>query len=155
MRVRTIAVAVLLMMMAACLPAAAQYDWGRARRPKAGACFYRGDRFHGDSFCLGVGDRWPELPSGFNDRIKSIRVFGGARVRVFNDSNFRGINLFIDGDVPDLRGIRVQNNYEKNWADRISSIAVFIPERDEWIERREEHRDDRREEHRDDWRDRR
>jgi hypothetical protein len=91
----------------------------------AGACFFLDADFRGERFCLKDGERAPVVPPGFNDRITSIRVFGGARVRVFNDGNFGGINLVIDRDVPSLQGIPLADNPFKNWNDRISSIIVF------------------------------
>ena len=142
MRLRYVPVA-LLLLFAMTLPADAQWDWGRPHRPKAGACFVRGDHFRGDSFCMKVEDRWPSMPRGFNDQIKSIRVFGGARLRVFNDDNFRGISLLVDRDIDDLRRVPVGDNFGKNWDNRISSIAVFH-DRDEWIERHDDNGRDRR-----------
>jgi hypothetical protein len=133
MRLRFVPIALLLLFVTS-LPLSGQWDWGKVHRPKAGACFYSGDHFRGDGFCMNTDDRWPSLPRGFNDRIKSIRVFGGARLRVFNDDNFRGVSLLVDHDIDDLRHVPVGDNYHKNWDDRISSIAVFR-ERDEWMER--------------------
>jgi hypothetical protein len=75
------------------------------------------------------------MPGGFNDQIKSIRVFGGARLRVFNDANFRGVSLLVDRDIDDLRRVPVADNSRKNWDNRISSIAIFR-DRDEWMDRR-------------------
>jgi hypothetical protein len=131
------AFSVILLLAIASLPAMAQWRWGRPHPPRTGACFYRETGFAGDYFCLKVGDRWPSLPSGFNDRISSIRVFNGARLRVFNDGNFRGISLLIDGDVDDLRRVGLPDNPYKTWNDRISSLAVFR-EHDEWEHRRHE-----------------
>jgi hypothetical protein len=77
------------------------------------------------------GERAPSMPPGFNDRISSIRVFGGARVRVFNDSNFGGFNIMIDHDVINLKEIPLAGIPFKDWNDRISSIVVFR-EHDDW-----------------------
>ncbi len=71
------------------------------------------------------------MPAGFNDKISSIRLFRGARVRVFINDNFDGVNARIDHDVDDLHRMRLADNSSKNWNDRISSIAVYR-ERDEW-----------------------
>jgi hypothetical protein len=133
MRLRFAPLAILLL-FAASLPAFAQWQWGRPHPPKAGACFYKDLNFSGDYFCLKAGERWPSLPVGFNDRITSIRVFGGARLRVFNDGNFGGPSLFLDHDANDLRRIPLADNRSKNWNDRISSLAVF-QDRDEWADR--------------------
>lgn len=113
------------------LPAFAQWQWGRPHEPSVGACFYMEQGFRGNYFCLKEGDRWPSLPVGFNDRITSIRVFNGARLRVFNDDNFGGISALINHDVYDLRGFRIPEFPDKSWNDRISSIAVFR-EHDDW-----------------------
>ncbi len=88
------------------LPAFAQWGWGRPHPPGSGACFYREAGFRGDYFCLKDGERWPSMPAGFNDRISSIKVFGGARLRIFNDDNFGGISGMINHDVFDLRSFQ-------------------------------------------------
>jgi Peptidase inhibitor family I36 len=130
MRLRSALPAALLLFVAS-LPAFAQWGWGRPHPPREGACFYRGTGFRGDYFCLRVGERWPSLPHGFNDRIRSIQVFNGAHIRVFNDDGFGGISARLDGDVDDLRELRLPGDPHKSWSDRISSIAVFRG-RDEW-----------------------
>lgn len=129
---RALSLTVLLVITS--LPVFAQWQWGRPREPRAGACFYRDPGFRGYYFCMREGERWPSLPSGFNDRISAIRVFGRARLRVFNDTGFRGISVRIAGDVGDLRELRLPGDPSKSWSDRISSIAVF-GDRDEWEER--------------------
>jgi Peptidase inhibitor family I36 len=113
------------------LPALAQRQWGRPQPPRNGACFYQDADFRGNYFCLKVGEQWPSMPSGFNDRISSIRVFRGARVRIFNDDNFRGIGLRIDQDMNDLSRVRLPQDRSRSWNDRISSIAVYR-ENDNW-----------------------
>ena len=90
--------------------------WGRNQQmPREGACFYEDANFQGQSFCVPRGATYTALPRGFNDRISSIRVFGGE-VRIFQDQNFRGRSTEIRSDVPNLRG---------NWKDKVSSIRVF------------------------------
>jgi hypothetical protein len=61
------------------------------------------------------GRSYSSLPSGFNDRISSIRVFD-ARVRIFKDHNFHGSSREIRGDERDLRG---------SWRDVVSSLRVY------------------------------
>jgi hypothetical protein len=90
--------------------------WGNQRPPREGACFYEDANFHGKSFCAPRGATFTSLPSGFNDRISSIRLFGGAEVRVFQDKNFSGRSNEVRKDAHDLRG---------NWRDTVSSIRVF------------------------------
>lgn len=130
MRLR-FALTTLLLLGFATLPAIAQRQWGRPTPPRMGACFYRDADFRGDYFCLKVGERWPQMPPGFNDQISSIRVFHGARVRIFNNDNFNGINVRINRDIDTLARIRLPDNPSKSWNDRISSIAVY-QDRDDW-----------------------
>ncbi len=125
----------LLLLCFTALPVIAQQrQWGRPRPPRVGACFYREAGFSGDYFCLKLGERWPSLPPGFNDKITSIRVFSGARVRIFQDGNFQGNGLRIDNDVDTLARIRLRENPSKTWNDRISSIAVYR-DHDDWDQR--------------------
>jgi hypothetical protein len=105
--------------------------WGHPRPPKAGACFYKDAGFGGNYFCLKIGDRWPSMPPGFNDKISSIRVFNGAVVRVFADNEFQGNSLHVDRDVESLGNIRLRRAPSRSWNDRISSIAV-VRDRDQW-----------------------
>ena len=90
--------------------------WGRtAQIPREGACFYEDADFRGDYFCAPRGATYTSLPSGFNDRISSIRVFG-SEVRIFQDRNFSGHSKEVRKDTKDLRG---------EWRDTVSSIRVF------------------------------
>jgi len=90
--------------------------WGRGERsPSEGACFYEDVNFEGQYFCVPRGATYTSLPSGFNDRISSIRVFR-SEVRIFKDRDFRGGSTEVRGDTPNLRS---------NWRDKVSSIRVF------------------------------
>jgi hypothetical protein len=90
--------------------------WGRNQEtPREGACFYEEADYRGRSFCAPRGATFTSLPRGFNDKISSVRVFGGE-VRVFQNRNFRGRSTEIRSDTPNLRG---------NWRDNVSSIRVF------------------------------
>jgi hypothetical protein len=89
--------------------------WGNQPVPREGACFYRDADFRGQYFCAPRGATYTSLPSGFNDRISSVRVFG-AEVRIFQDRNFGGRSTEIRSDVPNLRG---------SWRDKVSSLRVF------------------------------
>ena len=148
------ALPVVLLLLIVSLPASAQWRWGRPRPPRVGACFYREVGFAGQYFCLGVRERWPSVPAGFNDRISSIRVFRGARLRLFDDRNFRGRSILLEDDVPDMRQLRLPDNPNRSWNDRISSIAVFR-EHDEWEHRRDDWDHERRHEEREERRDER
>lgn len=97
-------------------------EWDRLPNPDAGACFYTDRGFTGHRFCVRAGDRLPALPGDFGDNISSIQVYGGARVRVFDDRNFRGVSGRIPGDVADLRELPSKPGH--TWNNRISSIMV-------------------------------
>jgi Peptidase inhibitor family I36 len=88
--------------------------WGNAALPREGACFYEDRDFHGRYFCVPRGAAYTSLPSGFNDRISSIRVFGSG-VRIWRDRDFRGRSRNINHNERDLHG---------DWRDVISSIQV-------------------------------
>lgn len=92
-------------------------DRDRNRFPRRGACFYVDADYRGEFFCLQAGEGRREMPPGFNDRISSVRIFGGASVAVFRDHNFRGAKMELRRDVRDLSRARGAN-------DRISSIRV-------------------------------
>ncbi len=95
----------------------AQPRWGRGdQTPRTGVCFYDDVDFRGQSFCVRQGDALDALPAGMNDRISSIKLFGGAEVIVFKDIRFRGPSARFASDVRDLRG--------QGWNDAISSARV-------------------------------
>lgn len=85
--------------------------------PRRGACFFVDNNFQGNYFCVRAGEGLEHMPTGFNDRISSIRIFGNARVSVFKDSKFRGRRLDFNRSIRDLVRIRNEN-------DSISSIRV-------------------------------
>jgi hypothetical protein len=97
--------------------------WGRGPQPRQGACFFRDENFRGDYFCMARGESFRALPPGFNDRISSIRVFGGTRVFVFQDNDFRGAGARFNRDTLDLHDRRVRDA-DRSWNDRISSVRV-------------------------------
>src|SRR3954462_13509719 len=83
-------------------PAYAQ-RWGRAATPRSGVCFYEDANFGGRYFCSSAGNATPTVPSGMNDRISSLRVFGNSTVTVYRDNDFRGASKIISSDVADMR----------------------------------------------------
>src|SRR5262245_29142931 len=96
-------------------PAMAQ-RWGREPEPREGACFYDDVNYGGNYFCVRAGESLSSVPSRMNDRISSIRTFGGAEVRVFRDRQFEGSSGQFDYDVPNLK--------RGAWNDQISSVQV-------------------------------
>lgn len=99
--------------------------WGRENFRDGGACFYRDHNFGGDYFCMRRGQSFRSLPSGFNDRISSVRIFGGASVAIYQDNDFRGRQARIARNIEDLHDRRTRDDPGRNWNDRISSIQVF------------------------------
>ena len=97
-------------------PWAMAQQWGRERAPRDGVCFYQDRNYDGDYFCLRPGQDLRSLPSGSNDGISSMRVFGRTEVVVYKDKDFKGQSARFDGDVRDL-GLTI-------WGDRISSVRV-------------------------------
>jgi hypothetical protein len=117
-------------------PAAAAQEWGHGPRPDAGACFYEYPNFGGRYFCVRAGEDYPFIPNGMNDRISSIRVFGGGQAVVYSFPRFGGAERWFNYDARDLR-------YD-GWDDRISSVRVGRhAERDRWDDRFFEERRDR------------
>ncbi|HWR17517.1 MAG TPA: peptidase inhibitor family I36 protein [Terriglobales bacterium] len=92
--------------------------------PTNGACFYRDINYRGAYFCTQAGETLSALPSGFNDAIRSIRIFGNVQLTAFNDGNLVGASTLIQNDVADLRTIPLANEPNKNWTTRISSLRV-------------------------------
>jgi hypothetical protein len=97
-------------------PVVEPQDWGRPDFPRNGACFFRDPNFKGDYFCVKAGRDYSSLPSGMNDRISSIQVFGDAEVTVFQDSRFEGRSTRFLGDVRNLKS--------EGWNDLLSSLRV-------------------------------
>lgn len=96
-------------------------DWHGGNWGRGGACFYSDRNFGGKYLCLRRGERRDQL-GDLGDDISSIRVFGGARVIVYNDRNFQGPSAATARDVPDLRAWSYGGGH--TWNNRISSVRV-------------------------------
>src|SRR5258705_1801452 len=83
------------------VPAHAQ-RWGRGATPRSGVCFYEDINYGGRYFCADAGTSTPQVSSGDNDEISSIRLFGNAAATVFRDPNFRGQSKGIDFNRSEL-----------------------------------------------------
>jgi hypothetical protein len=97
-------------------PVAGAQIWGRPDSPRSGACFYRDSNFRGDYFCVNAGRDYSSLSSEMNDQISSIRMFGDARVTIFQEPRFGGRGKDFRGEVRNLK--------DEGWNDRISSLRV-------------------------------
>src|SRR5215475_4809322 len=95
--------------------------WHGGNWNRGGACFYRERNFGGQFFCLRRGEGRESL-GDMGDSISSIRVFGNARVTVYNDRNFSGGSGRTGRDVPDLRQWSFRGGH--TWNNRISSVRV-------------------------------
>ncbi|MGC2193303.1 MAG: beta/gamma crystallin domain-containing protein [Terriglobales bacterium] len=93
-------------------------DWNRD-----GACFFKEADFRGEKFCVARGDRMEQVPSGFGDRISSVRLYGRVTVTVYQDANFGGPNLRLQQDASNLQSYQVKPGH--SWNDRVSSIKVY------------------------------
>jgi Protein of unknown function (DUF3011)/Peptidase inhibitor family I36 len=98
-------------------------NWHGGNWESGGACFYRDRDFGGSFFCMRRGEKRAAL-AGYGDDISSIRLFGGARVVVFDDRNFSGARERVFRDVRDLRQLRVSQKPGHTWNNRISSLSV-------------------------------
>ncbi len=108
-------VALLGAFLLSALPVEAQ-RWGRPRTPRDGACFYRDANYRGDYFCVPAGEDLDQMPSGLNDCISSIRVFGEVEITVFRNPGFSGRSTRFADDVSNLQ--------ERGWNDTLSSLSV-------------------------------
>ena len=89
-------------------------------------CFFRDVEFEGPSWCYRPGDELADLRDR-GDEISSIRVFGRARVIVYDLDGFMGAADEFDMDVADLRLRNMEGR--RNWNDRIDSFQVVGPGR--------------------------
>lgn len=79
------------------------------------ACFYDGPNYTGDSFCRNLG-LYNSLPAAANDRITSVRVFNGAKVRLCENTNMGPFCRDVTGNENQLGGFL--NN-------KVSSLRVY------------------------------
>ena len=67
-------------------------------------CVYQDIRYQGWEQCYNAGDEVTSLQRR-NNAVSSIRIYGRARVTVYDDTEFRGRSAEFTSDVPDL-GLR-------------------------------------------------
>lgn len=79
------------------------------------ACFFDGPNFTGASFCRGVG-LYASLPPVANNKITSIRVHNGAKVRLCDGTGMAPFCRDVTSNVPALGGFL--NN-------KVSSLRVY------------------------------
>jgi hypothetical protein len=93
-------------------------------RNMTGVCVYDQKDFRGREQCFDPGSQISDLARSGNwsDRIQSIRVFGRVAVTLYRDVGFRGGNVTIDRDVPDLS--QVSGNGFRDWDKQASSMTI-------------------------------
>jgi len=74
--------------------------------PPTAVCFFESANYTGASFCMNPGQSYATLPSGWDNRITSIRVEAGATVQVCRDTEFWGWCEQLTSSVPQLFGDR-------------------------------------------------
>jgi hypothetical protein len=88
--------------------------------PEPKVCFFSQKNFVGKSFCMPVGAQEADLKlSGWNDRIRSIKIFGAVYVTVYRDGNYAGDSLSLDHTVANL------STLPGNWDKQISGFIAY------------------------------
>ena len=82
-------------------------------------CFYRDSNYGPWEQCQYPGDEISSF-GPHNDQISSIRIFNGARVVVWDQKDFKGRNMEVSSDMPDLKQVS-----GKSWSDQIKSARVM------------------------------
>jgi hypothetical protein len=85
-------------------------------------CIYKHDNFQGHEQCYRPGEEVSDLK---NVDINSVRVFGHARVMLFEDRDFHGRMMEFSSDMPNLSRVAVSGS--KSWHDHVGSLRV-VPE---------------------------
>lgn len=83
---------------------------------QSGACFYASTNFRGPSFCVDRGDGYDYLPGNWDNAIRSVEVFGRARVDLCRDED-------LDGACVTLRSS--QSRLPSQLDRRASSLDVY------------------------------
>jgi Peptidase inhibitor family I36 len=88
-----------------------------------GVCVYEKANYQGRSQCWSSAMNLPDLGrSNWSDRIRSVRVYGSARVIAYRDINYQGERVIIDRDTPDLN--RLPMRAAGDWDRQISSLQI-------------------------------
>jgi hypothetical protein len=65
-------------------------------------CFFKGNNYTGQMACVNAGTSDAHVPLNWNNKVSSLKVFGGAKVRLFKHYNFTGPHNVFSGNVPVL-----------------------------------------------------
>lgn len=111
----------LLFSLTSALQLDAAPQFGSRAQDRDRVCVYQDIRFQGWEQCYNAGDEIATFQRR-NNAISSIRIYGRARVTVYEDTEFRGRSAEFFSDVPDL-GLRNLSG-SKSWSDHIQSMRV-------------------------------
>lgn len=70
--------------------------------PTPQVCVYDGPNYTGASQCMNAGVSTSNIVGFWNDRITSLKVIGGAHVKLCQNSNYLGFCNTFSADVPTL-----------------------------------------------------
>ena len=84
-------------------------------------CVYQDIHYQGWEQCYNAGDEIVSLDRR-NNAVSSIRIFGRARVTIYEDTQFRGRSTEFTTSVPDL-GLRNLSG-SRSWSDHVQSIRI-------------------------------
>jgi hypothetical protein len=122
------------------MDSAPQFGGGRDREQNRDrVCVYQDIHYQGWEQCYSAGDEVTSMQRR-NRAISSIRIFGRARVEVYDDTEFRGRSAQFTSDVPDL-GLRNLSG-SRSWSDQIQSLRI-VPEYNVGRDRPQQRREDR------------
>jgi hypothetical protein len=113
---RNIAIAFMVTAALVAGSGSAAAQWGYRSTPSVGACFYEDINYSGRYFCVPVDEDVDRVPSGTDDEISSIRLFGYVEVEVYRDSNLRGESRRFTSNISDLTRVGLN--------DKVTSLAV-------------------------------
>jgi len=103
------------------LSATPQFGRERVQSTRDRVCLYGDVRYQGWEQCYNAGDEITSL-GGHKAAASSIRIFGRARVTVWDETGFNGRTTEFTSDVPDLNLRAASGGH--TWNDRISSLRV-------------------------------
>jgi hypothetical protein len=94
---------------------------GQNQNDRDRVCVYQDIHYQGWEQCYNAGDELSNL-NNRKDAISSIRVYGRARITVYEEEDFEGRSAEFASNVPDL-GLRSMAG-SRSWSDRIESFRI-------------------------------
>lgn len=80
---------------------------GPGAAPKV--CVYKGPNYSGQHACFNAGMSDSHIGPAWNNQVVSLRVFGGAHIKLCQNANFLGFCNTFSHNVPMLGGALVNN----------------------------------------------